>query len=137
MAELELKHLAHYLPYKLIIEYGKEDYRVMNAGPGSSSNWIGINAIIQRQSAKVRPIPILHPLEEYAGKTTMAEIKDKLNCDNDTVYQIWDLYDGSRNIEKITYKTYKVMCKNHVDFNGLIEKELAIDINTLKNGTNR
>jgi hypothetical protein len=54
-----------------------------------------------------------------------------LNCDFETVNEIWDLDSGTIKLEDVKLKTYNTMCKNHIDFNKLIEKGLAIDINTL------
>jgi len=62
MKQLELKHLAPYLPYKLKIKYFDRNV-VMNAGTGSSTNWIGITALIQRQDKK-NCLPILRPLSD-------------------------------------------------------------------------
>lgn len=59
--ELELKHLAPYLPYGLKVLYHGEQ-RKMNAGNGSSTHWIGITATLQRQGGNCKPI--LRPLSD-------------------------------------------------------------------------
>ena len=46
----------------------------MNAGQGSSLNWIGINAVIQRQGTKegyISPLPILRPLSDLTKEITV------------------------------------------------------------------
>lgn len=63
MEKLELKHLAPYLPYKLKIRYWDRNI-VMNAGQGSSTNWIGITAVLRRQGEKQNCYPILRPLSD-------------------------------------------------------------------------
>lgn len=75
--------------------------------------------------------PILRPLSDFASQITLGEIKKMLKCSSEAVYQIWELEDGRINIDKVYLETYNVMCRNHIDFNNLIKKGLAIDINTL------
>ena len=55
MGKLEFKHLAPYLPYKLKVQYWDRKI-VMNAGQGSSKNWIGISATIQKQGENCKPM---------------------------------------------------------------------------------
>lgn len=115
--KLELKHLAHYLPYKVKIyvdtEYGK-----------TREPWeLGMHTIdiaIMYDSNKM----ILHPLsdlskseyDDFKHKYSLREIEDYSNLNANS----WGLECGLRLFEM------------HFDVFGLIEKGLAIDINTLK-----
>lgn len=76
--------------------------------------------------------PILRPLSDFGGKMSAKDVMNELNCDMSVVHQIWDLLSGSLEIDSTSVRAYKVMCKNHIDFNKLIPKGLAIDKNTLK-----
>lgn len=60
MKQLTLEQLACYLPYKLRIKYWDRNV-VMNAGQGSSTHWIGITALLQRQD-KVECLPYMRDL---------------------------------------------------------------------------
>jgi len=76
--------------------------------------------------------PILRPLSDYCKKgTTIKNVMDSLDCSRLVVCQLWDLYDRRLDLKAVKLETYEIMCKNHIDFNRLIEKGLAIDINTL------
>lgn len=61
--KLELKHIAPYLPYKLRVQYWDRNVQ-LNAASGSSTNWIGINALLQRQGEKQNCYPILRPMSD-------------------------------------------------------------------------
>jgi hypothetical protein len=139
--KLELKHLAAYLPFGLKIMYfGKQ--RKMNAGNGSSKNWIGITATIQRQGENCKPI--LRPLSDltkeievggerfvpikefmilYGGCTTE---KGKPIFESDFITNIMYSYYGS-----LSYGVIEKLFEWHFDVFGLIEQGLAININTL------
>jgi hypothetical protein len=139
--KLELKHLAPYLPYKLRVLYHFEN-RMMNAGNGSSKNWIGITALLQRQSELCHPI--LRPLSDLTkeievGGKKFIPIKEinwtiteyPLMEEDGTVF----LQDSCElNMLEISevYKVYQMLFEWHFDVFGLIEQGLAIDVNTLK-----
>lgn len=76
--------------------------------------------------------PILRPLSDFLEKGTSGEVRKELDCSLEVIYDIWDLESGDKNLNEIPYKTYIIMCKNHIDFNRLIEKGFAIDKKTLK-----
>jgi hypothetical protein len=154
MEKLELKHLQHYelegknclkfrlskigifnldSEYQIPIQAHK-DLRIINMTILSNRTEIELSTdcgyhfgFLELEEVK----PILHPLSEYCGNITGRGVMDKLNCALYTVHEIWALRRGSVALNKISLKTYNVMCRNHIDFSGLIEKGLAIDINTL------
>jgi hypothetical protein len=66
-------------------------------------------------------------------KVTAGDIKEELNCTMRVVEDIWDLGRRDKTLNEISYETYIIMCKNHIDFNRLIEQDLAIDKKTINN----
>ena len=135
--KLELKHLAPYLPY---------DLKVMDLYDNKERFFVGysINHTEQvkisvyknllstgRLSSEVKPI--LRPLSDL--KTIEKEIKlvdsywyvDDYLTEKCTVDKIYPLHV----IEFIPYAIMQVLLKYHFDVFGLIEKGLAIDINTI------
>ncbi|MGE5944104.1 MAG: hypothetical protein ACM31G_07175 [Flavobacteriales bacterium] len=100
--ELELKHLAPYLPYKLnILDVITNKRKVMNLGQGASTNWVGIKTVLNYyESDNFIYRPILKPLPE----------KDFTSRD-------------------YTWNEWEFFLKNHYDIFGLIEKGFAININ--------
>jgi hypothetical protein len=74
---------------------------------------------------------LLRPLSDYCGKMIAKDAMSLLDCDFETINEIWDLDSGAIKLEDVKLKTYNTMCKNHIDFNGLIDQRKAIDINTL------
>jgi hypothetical protein len=125
MSELTLEHLSHYLAHK--VKVGK-NY--------NQSGWyieemdISIIASLFNDSRKKL---ILRPLSDFMGKVTAGDIKEELNCTMRVVEDIWDLGRRDKTLNEISYETYIIMCKNHIDFNRLIEQDLAIDKKTINN----
>ena len=117
--KLELKHLAPYLPYKLLIDSAQfEDTRVMG-GMNNSSEEVCIDAVFRMQYK-----PFLRPLSELI----------ELDVDNKPKYfpsiVCINLIDCSM-IEETPYSEIIYLLSNHFDIFGLIEKGLAIDINEI------
>lgn len=144
MEKLELKHLAPYLPYKLRLIYGDKNI-VMNTGQGSSGHWCGIKAVIIRYKAPIHPIPILHHLSDL---TKEIEVDGKKFTPINYLYSMnssklnWDDKYQVERVSKVLLKDaisnqlpYRFMIKLfewHFDVFGLLEKDLAIDINSIK-----
>ena len=135
--KLEIKHLAAYLPYGLkiqgqthgeIAELSCLTETTVNIKVGGLDRdftygmWADIFEIK----------PILRPLSDFGGKRIGKDVKQELKCSLDIVYELWDFKRGSKTLEEISYGLFLVMCQNHIDFNKLIEKGLAIDINTIE-----
>ncbi len=139
MEKLELKHLSPYLPFKLRMMYGERNC-MLNIGAGSSKNWIGINAAISRQWNEEFPIkPILRPLSdltkeiETQGKFSTSYL-DKLKTNEDSgCYIDYTAITELDCVKEYSYETLVKLFEWHFDVFGLIEKGLAIDINTLPN----
>jgi len=139
--ELELKHLAPYLPYGLRFK-----------GNGYIKKLIGINSFRFNTYAPFRTQegiyardenlvmlgkPILRPLSdltkeiEHNGKKFIPV--NYIEDDNPNTAEIQNcaiMSDGS--IELHYWRDYQLLFILHFDVFGLIEKGLAIDINTLK-----
>jgi hypothetical protein len=136
--ELKLEELLPYLRYRLkCLNQNLPDTEMVVEeliGVSNHITWSGIfNA---RHGSNHIPIcgikPILKPFSYFSGKRICRDVMEELQCDLDSVHELWQLEDGSKTLEQIKVKTYNVMCKNHIDFNRLIEKGLAININTLE-----
>ena len=129
---LELKHLAPYLPYRL-------KYSVFNKKGKLDLLEIGTNNIYNIITAVNKGVyggeykPILRPLSDLT-KSELIELR--FDEGNDTL--LW----SANNVESYkdfiqfyeTDLTYSVLVwayKKHLDIFGLIEKGLAIDINTI------
>ena len=75
--------------------------------------------------------PMLIPLSYFKGRRRAKDVMEELQCDVRVVQELWELENGLKTLEEIRFKTYNVMCKNHIDFNKLIEKGLAVNKKTL------
>ena len=122
MMELELKHLAPYLPYGLEIINNVNKKRELT-----------IYYLNYWKESGVELKPILRPLSDLTK-----EIKhdgDKFTPCTDYYYIKDELEElstlDSSYIRYTRYNVVKVLFELHFDFFGLIEKGLAIDINTL------
>ena len=125
--KLELKHLAPYLPYVLKISNRNPlvGTRILDSDIENSDEIVNIGACIRLQYK-----PILRPLSHYK-KWIIKDIKKDLECTHNQVMEFLCFMDGSISLDMATVGLYNIMCKKHIDFNGLIDKGLAIDINTL------
>ena len=131
--KLELKHLAPYLPYglKAVIRL-REDSSL----PIDDECTVNVTcfeaAYLDSEYEEFKPI--LRPLSDL--KTIEKEIKlvdsywyvDDYLTEKCTVDKIYPLHV----IEFIPYAIMQVLLKYHFDVFGLIEKGLAIDINTIE-----
>jgi len=146
MEKLELKHLSGYLPYELKIQNGKEFDIVTGV---SKENVESIFRGTYENTSMIKDIkPILRPLSDLTKPITIegitfvpnAWIYDNikrnvkiyqflngeilLDIETQNYSQTIDLMDGYLIMQKLN--------EWHFDWQGLIYKGLAIDINTLK-----
>jgi len=156
MEKLELKHLAGYLPYQLRFklldykcDYIGEEYGICNGyymiGDGiyytfkdrntAGKNFNNCNPILRPLSDLTKPITIdgitfVPNAWIYDNIKKDVEIykflngKISLDIETENYNQTIDLMDGYLIIQKLN--------EWHFDWQGLIDKGLAIDINTLK-----
>ena len=112
--KLELKHLAPYLPYRISVKWFRPDDNSFHTSDLTISDYNFLTSKMMK--------PILRPLSDL----TKDEFKELgLNMD-------WHcLDDWIKEQYLMTVKEYSYLLKKHFDVFGLIEKGLAIDINTL------
>lgn len=125
--ELELKHLAAYLPYGLKVT--KKDWAKIFKmdNDGTTLNCVGIDYIL-----KVNAKPILRPLsyltkEEVNGFSVGVRLQLRHLINNEI-----ELFDDEAFLSRVSYYELDWLFERHFDVFGLIEKGLAIDINTLE-----
>ena len=131
--KLELKHLSPYLPYKLrgvflhtdnTIEYVKITM--------ASSNGIGYDdeefyKNVGDKNYYELTKPILRPLSDLKLSEWKSKVFKLQNKYNDSTLLFCD-FDR----KELSVWEYDFLLRNHFDVFGLIEKGLAIDINTIK-----
>ena len=130
--KLELKHLAPYLPYGLKMKHSNGNIFELD-GLGNLKDGLGLcelhktksNKTLFRQVKMVKPI--LRPLSDL-----FKENKDCLNIPYTELIRPecyrWILVND---LDEIKLMTLDTLLMYHFDVFGLIEKGLAIDINTL------
>lgn len=114
MKKLKLREIAPYLPYGLKMKYCLEKGSVWEL---CIKNF---NAITDFDK------PILHPLSDYLK---FEDVLDEMSIVNHA-----DIENGFVNL--LPYSAMEKMFENHIDVFGLINKDLAIDINTLNSDSN-
>ena len=138
--KLEIKHIAPYLPYELKgmrSDGAKEIYYLAYINPKSSTPLIWSPFDFFGDSTAMDMKPILRPLsdltkeievngEKFVPRTKMGLIHD-VSGNNILNYRTGDRI----NIFSIPYYQIEYLFEWHFDIFGLIEKGLAIDINTI------
>ena len=152
--KLELKHLTPYLPYNVMIH---SKYKNSDSFSTFEINYKNYNSVLTNDSRKLilRPLSDLVknieingdnfiPLFHFAKMQIADDELDRLyiETDNKTFFNCMyhtgseddDLvvYFDSYNILLTPYERITELLKMHFDVFGLIDKGLAIDINTLK-----
>ncbi|AGO48387.1 hypothetical protein Phi10:1_gp046 [Cellulophaga phage phi10:1] len=128
--KLELKDLACYLPYDLKIKTG--DYIRTLSISITTTTEISLSNVLCDIGYK----PILRPLSDLSKKKQIAEYYcsffdhlERINSSTKDTQNCALMLDGS--IEFHYWNDYQFLLEHHFDIFGLIEKGLAIDINTL------
>lgn len=133
--KIELKHIVGYLPYKIkVIDVSMHEngfrlkHSVKELVITPSNLEIGLKDV-----DGIKQKPILKPLSKIT-KYELNHLKN-LYFDKEIVTNnISDLcfwWGNTTNLEEIK-NVFEYLYKEHFDIHGLIEKGLAIDINTLK-----
>lgn len=143
-AELKLEHLAPYLPYALKCIVGKE--KVLLIGLDTEAEywiiWKKLAASNQGCSYPSKNFkPILRPLSDLTKEIEQLEEfcpyteDERYNSEGEDGFEIILENFASMNTRLQTnwfsYEFYEKLFKIHFDVFGLIEKGLAIDVNTL------
>lgn len=80
-------------------------------------------------------VPILHPLSSLKGLPNDDESKAYFDIDKCSVSNLYNLSflaaDGM-DFDCLSKTEYDMMCKNKIDFNGLIDKGLAVSIGDIE-----
>lgn len=117
MEELELKHLAGYLPYGLKLWHNQwKEILIMDCA-GSNCDTLSIEDV--GEYAK----PILRSLSDLA--------KEDINSFSVDVRLALRELNFEKILSRACYYELQWLLKNHYDIHNLIENNLAIDINTL------
>jgi len=74
--------------------------------------------------------PLLKPLSDY--KDINGEAMRELECDMMYKIYISNIADNYKLFNDVPYTVIQLMAQNHIDFQDLISRGLAIDINSLK-----
>lgn len=134
MQKLELKHLAPYLPYGLTVYYDKSGLGKRELG----TEIIDGKMVDMFEAIKLQHIPALRPLSDLTKEIDLNGYKNivpfnvlgnifSIRQDENNVYNvISDIHTNS-----LEYNIMTKLIEWHFDVFGLIEKGLAIDINTL------
>lgn len=128
MDKLELEHVAPYLPYKLKGIYN-EDVITLSLNGFSTSNEIGYDISLFLR-CKIKPI--LRPLSDLTKEIEIGGMKFiPIELLSEKCRMQQELF-GLQNTIDLKVVDYFKLLEWHFDVFGLIEKDLAIDINTLK-----
>ena len=132
---LELKHLAPYLPYDINVRHASKLGNIKKIAKLTISDypWLSRQKYFKPILKPISDLSLLlkDEFEKYSGK-----INGKVNTEIIELFCIENT-NNSENLEDVIlsslpYECIEYMFKNHYDFFGLIDKGIAIDINTLK-----
>ena len=125
--KLELKHLAPYLPYGLKVKHESNITMLMTC-ERKQGDFLAIESVIHGYGK-----PILRPLSDLTKEITHngenfvpIEEYHYLRFEEISNYKSGGIW-----LNHIHFREYNVLIELHFDVFGLIEKGLAIDINTL------
>ena len=126
MEKLELKHLAGYLPYGLVTNYGKLI---------GIRNWVGWCGTFKTDFGENNiPISVIKPiLRPLSDLTKEIEVNGEKFVPQKKLTHLdleW-LINSNDLILKTNYEDVLKLLEWHFDIHGLIEQGLAIDKNTL------
>jgi len=127
--KLELKHLVGYLPYGLEMQH--KYIKAKHRGEDKLRPWISNLEPLSLQviSKSFEWLPILHPLSDLRNDTY--DFIYNTECDYSSI-ENWMRFDVETRLSwRFSYEFWRLLCQHHFDIYGLIEKGLAIDINTL------
>jgi hypothetical protein len=141
--KLELKHLAPYLPYGLKYIYVLKASGFFPKGTIDNMSSLDISLLIKNNDIKK---PILRPLSDLVEKINFKgvvftpikfllssyDVNNGWDYSNFNDFKVWAIDEnGSPTKETMTLVDYLKLFEWHFDVFGLIEKGLAIDINTI------
>ena len=122
--ELEIKHLAPYLPYNLKVS----KLHTLSAGGGIGS----IEHLLTTKSTNYKPI--LRPISKFGDSDDLRKVHEFIGlgkwCEAyDDYFNAW--FDDAGNVDKLVlqapYEVFQFFLANHYDVFGLIPKGLAVE----------
>ena len=132
---LELKHLAHYLPFDVkVIDTDAEDC-IWTLHPYkdsldclSDNEHISLENFIAENNATATPTHklLLRPLSDYADIDSDA-LYD-INCDMSDQIQISEFASKRISLSAVSVGAFEILVSNHVDVFGLIDEGLALPL---------
>ena len=142
MEQLEVKHLAPYYSYKLMTDKGEllsMDYSRRNFKSPVVEIRMGVSQLYDTEFRVNEIKPILRPMSSMVGENgfIMFELLglDFTTQDNDVFVseegRVYFEDESNFNVQHLKYETVEKLFEHHYDVFGLIEKGLAIDINSL------
>jgi hypothetical protein len=152
--KLELKHLAPYLPHKLQVSINKNGWEYMISGSSNIAELRGLYGddmcLLYQENEGfdldfesfeliLRPkTDLVKEIEINGKKFVPALVLWSVSIEEEEDFEIYgkipDYWKNNLNLEfenDLIYREMKYLFKWHFDVFGLIEKGLAIDINTL------
>lgn len=135
--KIKIEELAPYLPYELGCEilnyqcdyvgirYSKITAMIVDEGFDLAIQYKGGFALKTYPDYR----PILRPLSDYKDLNSKAMVE--LNCDVMSQLQIADFANERIGLSGLSYTDACILFQNHVDVFGLIDRGLAVGINTL------
>lgn len=133
MKKLELRHIVGYLPYELKIKIlnHKCDFVGIEYSEVNGYYYIGDKLHLTYKSGSTGKYqkeykPILRPLSDLTKEIDGTIVYDQLSFRSRLDFQY-----TCPSILKWLYDDIQILLKYHFDVHGLIEKGLAIDINTI------
>ena len=139
--KLELRRLAPYLPYKLKVTFEADEYQHEMVGLCICSQGVDIISPygdFGKANAE-DVIPILRPLSDLDNhlrnefeKLDRGYAYDKIAVDLFCEENGVDEYIENIDLKSLPYECVEYMFEHHYDVFSLIDQDLAIDINTLK-----
>ena len=127
--KLELKHLAPYLNNKIWFKLFNGKKLLCKGIYNIKGMWYlkATGGVYCIEDCK----PILRPLSDFK-EMIIRDIRLFLELSHNQTMEFLGFSDGEIQLQNISLGLHDAMCQKHVDFNKLIEKGLAIDINTIK-----
>ena len=122
--ELEIKHLAPYLPYNLKVS----KLHTLSAGKGIGS----IEHLLTTKSTNYKPI--LRPISAFGDSDDLRKVHEFIGlgkwCEAyDDYFNAW--FDDAGNVDKLVlqapYEVFQFFLANHYDVFGLIPEGLAVE----------
>ena len=133
MEQLQMKHLVGYLTYNLKLKFvSQHEADKLSIGDivslkGVNDGYIHVNGY---QTNNKSYLPILKPLIEYKN---YPDILDEFSDFSEEQFEndFFVLPGAINAFDFVNYTIMELMFKHHLDIFGLIDKELAIDFNTI------